>query len=199
MPPQSADSGCRARRAHVIRATSTRSAHSTTGGQRPCTRSRTICSARPTRRRMRWKRRSGRRGASRAGTMPRAAPFRRGCRRSREAARSIASARAGVAPRSRSRSVAPGSRGAAASPTARPSAANPQQDAESSERARDIAIALADFRRAARGDRARVLRRVESERDRRAHRVPLGTVKTRARLALEKLRAPLAQHREEAR
>ncbi len=83
---------------------------------------------------------------------------------------------------------------------ARPSAANPQQDAEASERARAIAAALSKLP----VEQREVIELAyfgglsQSEIATRTS-LPLGTVKTRARLALEKLRAPLAMHREEAR
>lgn len=76
-------------------------------------------------------------------------------------------------------------------------APDPQRDAESSERARDIAVALARLP----AEQREVIELAyfgglsQSEIAARTS-LPLGTVKTRARLALEKLRAPLAQHRE---
>ena len=75
--------------------------------------------------------------------------------------------------------------------------ANPQQEAEASERARDIAAALEKLP----AEQREVIELAyfgglsQSEIATRTS-LPLGTVKTRARLALEKLRAPLAQHRE---
>ena len=78
--------------------------------------------------------------------------------------------------------------------------ANPQQQAESSERARDVAAALERLP----AEQREVIELAyfgglsQSEIAARTS-LPLGTVKTRARLALEKLRAPLAQHREEPR
>jgi len=78
-------------------------------------------------------------------------------------------------------------------------APDPQRDAESSERARDIAVALARLP----AEQREVIELAyfgglsQSEIASRTS-LPLGTVKTRARLALEKLRAPLAQHREGA-
>jgi RNA polymerase sigma-70 factor (ECF subfamily) len=79
-------------------------------------------------------------------------------------------------------------------------AADPQHEAEQSERARDIAIALAKLP----AEQREVIELAyfgglsQSEIAAKTS-LPLGTVKTRARLALEKLRAPLAQHREGAR
>lgn len=79
-------------------------------------------------------------------------------------------------------------------------AADPHHEAEQSERARDIAIALAKLP----AEQREVIELAyfgglsQSEIATRTS-LPLGTVKTRARLALEKLRAPLAQHREGAR
>jgi RNA polymerase sigma-70 factor (ECF subfamily) len=79
-------------------------------------------------------------------------------------------------------------------------AADPQHDAEHAERARDIAIALAKLP----AEQREVIELAyfgglsQSEIAARTS-LPLGTVKTRARLALEKLRAPLAQHREGTR
>jgi RNA polymerase sigma-70 factor (ECF subfamily) len=76
-------------------------------------------------------------------------------------------------------------------------AANPQHEAEASERARDIAVALKEIP----AEQREVIELAyfgglsQSEIAARMS-LPLGTVKTRARLALEKLRAPLAQHRE---
>jgi RNA polymerase sigma-70 factor (ECF subfamily) len=81
----------------------------------------------------------------------------------------------------------------------RASAANPQQEAEASERAHDIAAALEKLP----VEQREVIELAyfgglsQSEIATRTS-LPLGTVKTRARLALEKLRAPLAQHREGA-
>ena len=78
--------------------------------------------------------------------------------------------------------------------------ANPQQQAEMSERARDVASALAKLP----PEQREVIELAyfgglsQSEIAARTS-LPLGTVKTRARLALEKLRAPLAPHREESR
>ena len=75
--------------------------------------------------------------------------------------------------------------------------ASPQQEAEASERARDIAAALEKLP----AEQREVIELAyfgglsQSEIATRTS-LPLGTVKTRARLALEKLRAPLAQHRE---
>ena len=96
--------------------------------------------------------------------------------------------------------IAPGSRDAADVADGMVHAANPQHDAESAERARDIAIALGGLPPEQRQvielayfgglSQSEIAERIA---------LPLGTVKTRARLALEKLRAPLAQHREEAR
>jgi len=97
-------------------------------------------------------------------------------------------------------SVVPSSDGTGGVAGSRAAAANPQQEAEASERARDIATAL---------ERLPVEQREvielayfgglsQSEIATRTS-LPLGTVKTRARLALEKLRAPLAQHREDPR
>jgi RNA polymerase sigma-70 factor, ECF subfamily len=77
---------------------------------------------------------------------------------------------------------------------------NQQQEAEASERARDVAAALEKLP----AEQREVIELAyfgglsQSEIATRTS-LPLGTVKTRARLALEKLRAPLAQHREEAR
>jgi RNA polymerase sigma-70 factor (ECF subfamily) len=78
-------------------------------------------------------------------------------------------------------------------------AADPHREAEHAERARDIAIALAKLP----AEQREVIELAyfgglsQSEIAARTS-LPLGTVKTRARLALEKLRAPLAQHREGA-
>jgi RNA polymerase sigma-70 factor, ECF subfamily len=78
--------------------------------------------------------------------------------------------------------------------------ASPQQQAEASERARDVAAALEKLP----AEQREVIELAyfgglsQSEIAARTS-LPLGTVKTRARLALEKLRAPLAQHREESR
>ena len=78
-------------------------------------------------------------------------------------------------------------------------AASPQVNAESAERARDIASALAKLP----PEQREVIELAyfgglsQSEIAARTKQ-PLGTVKTRARLALEKLRAPLAMHREAA-
>lgn len=78
-------------------------------------------------------------------------------------------------------------------------AASPQVNAESAERARDIASALAKLP----PEQREVIELAyfgglsQSEIAART-KLPLGTVKTRARLALEKLRAPLAMHREAA-
>lgn len=78
-------------------------------------------------------------------------------------------------------------------------AANPQHEAEAAERARDIAVALESL--PAEQREVIVLAYFgglsQSEIAARTS-LPLGTVKTRARLALQKLRAPLAQHRESA-
>ena len=76
-------------------------------------------------------------------------------------------------------------------------APDPQRNAESSERARDIALALARLPAEQREviELAYFAGLSQSEIAARTS-LPLGTVKTRARLALEKLRAPLAQHRE---
>jgi RNA polymerase sigma-70 factor (ECF subfamily) len=76
-------------------------------------------------------------------------------------------------------------------------APDPQRDAESAERARDIAVALARLPAEQREviELAYFAGLSQSEIAARTS-LPLGTVKTRARLALEKLRAPLAQHRE---
>jgi RNA polymerase sigma-70 factor (ECF subfamily) len=78
--------------------------------------------------------------------------------------------------------------------------ASPQQEAEASERARDIAAALEKLPAEQREviELAYFSGLSQSEIASRTA-LPLGTVKTRARLALEKLRAPLARHREEAR
>ena len=90
-----------------------------------------------------------------------------------------------------------GSGGVAGSGTA---TANPQQQAEASERARAVASALEKLP----PEQREVIELAyfgglsQSEIAARTS-LPLGTVKTRARLALEKLRAPLAQHREEPR
>jgi RNA polymerase sigma-70 factor (ECF subfamily) len=79
-------------------------------------------------------------------------------------------------------------------------AADPQHEAEHAERARDIAVALAKLP----AEQREVIELAyfgglsQSEIAARTS-LPLGTVKTRARLALEKLRAPLAQHRESPR
>ena len=79
-------------------------------------------------------------------------------------------------------------------------AADPQREAEQSERARDIATALATLP----AEQREVIELAyfgglsQSEIAARTS-LPLGTVKTRARLALEKLRASLAQHREGVR
>ncbi|MBA2683188.1 MAG: sigma-70 family RNA polymerase sigma factor [Gemmatimonadaceae bacterium] len=76
-------------------------------------------------------------------------------------------------------------------------APDPQRNAEAAERARDISAALAKL--PAEQREVIVLAYFgglsQSEIASRTS-LPLGTVKTRARLALEKLRAPLAQHRE---
>jgi RNA polymerase sigma-70 factor, ECF subfamily len=75
-------------------------------------------------------------------------------------------------------------------------AADPQRDAEASERARDVAAALGNLP----AEQREVIELAyfgglsQSEIAARTS-LPLGTVKTRARLALEKLRAPLAHHR----
>lgn len=75
--------------------------------------------------------------------------------------------------------------------------ASPQQNSEAAERARDIASALAKLP----VEQREVIELAyfgglsQSEIAARTS-LPLGTVKTRARLALEKLRAPLAIHRE---
>lgn len=73
---------------------------------------------------------------------------------------------------------------------------SPQQNAETAERARDVAAALTRLSAEQRQvielayfgglSHSEIAARTE---------LPLGTVKTRARLALEKLRAPLASHR----
>lgn len=79
-------------------------------------------------------------------------------------------------------------------------APDPQREAESSERARDIAVALSRLP----AEQREVIELAyfggfsQSEIAARTS-LPLGTVKTRARLALEKLRAPLAPHREGSR
>jgi RNA polymerase sigma-70 factor (ECF subfamily) len=76
-------------------------------------------------------------------------------------------------------------------------AADPQREAERAERAHDIAVALAKLP----AEQREVIELAyfgglsQSEIAARTS-LPLGTVKTRARLALEKLRAPLEQHRE---
>ena len=76
---------------------------------------------------------------------------------------------------------------------------NPERDSERSERARDIATALSTLPPEQREvielayfgglSQTEIAAKIAQ---------PLGTVKTRARLALEKLRAPLAPHREGA-
>ena len=126
----------------------------------------------------------------------------RGCPRSREAARSIAQrARKRRAEEPLEGVVAGSARRGATSPTRMEHAADPQRDAESAERARDIADRA---RRSFPPSSAQVIELAyfgglsQSEIAERIA-LPLGTVKTRARLALEKLRAPLAQHREDAR
>jgi len=76
-------------------------------------------------------------------------------------------------------------------------AADPHREAEHAERARDIAAALSKLP----AEQREVIELAyfgglsQSEIAARTS-LPLGTVKTRARLALEKLRAPLSQHRE---
>lgn len=96
--------------------------------------------------------------------------------------------------------VVPSSDGSGGVAGARAPTANPQQEAEASERARDIAAALETLP----AEQREVIELAyfgglsQSEIAARTS-LPLGTVKTRARLALEKLRAPLAQHREGAR
>ena len=81
-----------------------------------------------------------------------------------------------------------------ASPTA-----DPHRDAEASERARDVAVAITRLP----AEQREVIELAyfgglsHSEIAARTS-LPLGTVKTRARLALEKLRTPLAPHREDA-
>lgn len=97
-------------------------------------------------------------------------------------------------------SVVPSTDGSGGVEGSRASSANPHQEAESSERARDIAAALEKLP----AEQREVIELAyfgglsQSEIATRTS-LPLGTVKTRARLALEKLRAPLAQHREGAR
>jgi RNA polymerase sigma-70 factor (ECF subfamily) len=97
-------------------------------------------------------------------------------------------------------SVTPSSDGSGGVTGSRAPSANPQQEAETSERARDVAAALEKLP----AEQREVIELAyfgglsQSEIAARTS-LPLGTVKTRARLALEKLRAPLAQHREEAR
>jgi RNA polymerase sigma-70 factor (ECF subfamily) len=96
--------------------------------------------------------------------------------------------------------VVPSSDGSGGIAGSRSATANPQQEAEASERARDIAAALETLP----AEQREVIELAyfgglsQSEIATRTS-LPLGTVKTRARLALEKLRAPLAQHREGAR
>jgi RNA polymerase sigma-70 factor (ECF subfamily) len=96
--------------------------------------------------------------------------------------------------------VAPSTDGSGGVAGSRAPRANPQQEAEASERARDVAAALEKLP----AEQREVIELAyfgglsQSEIAARTS-LPLGTVKTRARLALEKLRAPLAQHREEAR
>ena len=93
--------------------------------------------------------------------------------------------------------VVPSSDGSGGIAGSRAATANPQQEAEASERARDIAAALEKLP----AEQREVIELAyfgglsQSEIATRTS-LPLGTVKTRARLALEKLRAPLAQHRE---
>jgi len=96
--------------------------------------------------------------------------------------------------------VVPSSDGGGVAAEARVSRDNPQQEAEASERARDIATALEKLTTEQREviELAYFGGLSQSEIAARTS-LPLGTVKTRARLALEKLRAPLAQHREGAR
>ena len=97
-------------------------------------------------------------------------------------------------------SVVPSSDGSGGVAGTRAASATPLQEAEASERARDIAAALEKLP----PEQREVIELAyfgglsQSEIAARTS-LPLGTVKTRARLALEKLRAPLAQHREEAR
>jgi RNA polymerase sigma-70 factor (ECF subfamily) len=97
-------------------------------------------------------------------------------------------------------SALPSSEGGGGVAETRAPAANPQQEAEASERARDVAAALEKLP----AEQREVIELAyfgglsQSEIATRTS-LPLGTVKTRARLALEKLRAPLAQHREGAR
>jgi len=95
--------------------------------------------------------------------------------------------------------VTPSSDGTGGVAGSRAPAPNPQQEAEAAERARDIAVALERLP----AEQREVIELAyfgglsQSEIATRTS-LPLGTVKTRARLALEKLRAPLAQHREGA-
>jgi RNA polymerase sigma-70 factor, ECF subfamily len=97
-------------------------------------------------------------------------------------------------------SVVPSSDGSGGIAGSRSPSANPQQEAEITERARDVAAALEKLP----PEQREVIELAyfgglsQSEIAARTS-LPLGTVKTRARLALEKLRAPLAQHREESR
>lgn len=95
--------------------------------------------------------------------------------------------------------VAPASPDAGDRADAMAPAADPQHDAEASERARDVAAALGRLPAEQREviELAYFSGLSQSEIAARTS-LPLGTVKTRARLALEKLRAPLAQHREGA-
>jgi RNA polymerase sigma-70 factor, ECF subfamily len=96
--------------------------------------------------------------------------------------------------------VVPSSDGSGGIAGSRAPSTNQQQEAEASERARDVAAALEKLP----AEQREVIELAyfgglsQSEIATRTS-LPLGTVKTRARLALEKLRAPLAQHREEAR
>lgn len=96
--------------------------------------------------------------------------------------------------------VVPSSDGSGGIAGSRATSANPQQQAEASERARAVASALEKLP----PEQREVIELAyfgglsQSEIAARTS-LPLGTVKTRARLALEKLRAPLAQHREEPR
>jgi RNA polymerase sigma-70 factor, ECF subfamily len=95
--------------------------------------------------------------------------------------------------------VVPSSGGRGEVADSRAPAANPQQEAEASERSHDIAAALEKLP----AEQREVIELAyfgglsQSEIAMRTS-LPLGTVKTRARLALEKLRAPLSQHREGA-
>jgi RNA polymerase sigma-70 factor (ECF subfamily) len=96
--------------------------------------------------------------------------------------------------------AAPSGEGAIGVADARASAADPQRDAEASERASAIASALGKLP----AEQREVIELAyfgglsQSEIAERTS-LPLGTVTTRARLALEKLRAPLAPPREGAR